>query len=85
MRETIICYDICCPRRLGKMHRYLRKCAVPIQHSVFLFIGSARQLEQCMQEAKEIIDAKEDDLRAYPLPSYGLKARLGKPVLPSKW
>lgn len=82
MKEIIICYDICSPRRLARMHRLLKRKAVPLQHSVFLFTGSIRQLEKCLEEAKEIIDKKEDDLRAYPLPSRGLKARLGKPVLP---
>lgn len=94
MKETIICYDISSPRRLGRIHRFLKKKAVPLQHSVFLFTGSTEQLEKCLAEAKSIIDKKEDDLRAYPLPSYGLKARLGKPVfpvgiqlanMPSKW
>jgi len=82
MKEIIICYDICSPKRLSKMHRFLKKEAVPLQHSVFLFTGSTRQLEQCMSKAEKLINKKEDDLRAYPLPSRGLKARLGKPVLP---
>ena len=32
MRETIICYDICCPRRLGRIHRYLKRVALSLIH-----------------------------------------------------
>lgn len=82
MSEFVICYDIADPRRLGRLHRFLKKCAVPIQYSVFLFVGDDRQLDRCMEAAAKLIDGKQDDLRAYPLPSRGLKARLGRPSLP---
>lgn len=82
MSEFVICYDIANPRRLGRVHRYLKKRAVPLQYSVFLFVGDDRQLDQCMRDATRLIDEREDDLRAYPLPSRGLKARIGRPALP---
>lgn len=82
MTDYVICYDISNPRRLGRLFRFLRKCAVPLQYSVFLFTGDDRQLDRCMAKAAGFIDTKEDDLRAYPLPVRGLKARLGKPALP---
>ncbi|ABI60448.1 MULTISPECIES: CRISPR-associated endonuclease Cas2 [Nitrosomonas] len=82
MSDFIICYDITHPRRLARLHRYLVKRAVPLQYSVFLFSGDDRQLEHCMQGAIELIDEKVDDLRVYPLPSRGLKARIGQPALP---
>ncbi len=82
MRETIICYDICSPKRLVRLHRFLKTRAVPLQYSVFLFTGSERRLTQCLEEAALLIDPSKDDLRAYPLPARGLKARLGKPILP---
>ncbi|GHU27445.1 CRISPR-associated endoribonuclease Cas2 2 [Betaproteobacteria bacterium] len=80
--NTIICYDIADPKRLVRLYRYLLKQAVPIQYSVFLFEGDDRQLRACLETAAEQIDKKEDDLRAYPLPQRGLKARVGRPVLP---
>jgi CRISPR-associated endonuclease Cas2 len=80
--EFVICYDIADPRRLGRLHRYLKKRAVTLQYSVFLFVGDDRQLDRCMEGAAKLIDAKEDDLRAYPLPGRGLKARIGCPALP---
>lgn len=83
MSDTLICYDITDPRRLNRLHRYLQGCAVALQYSVFLFTGDNRQLQKCLETARSLIDEKEDDLRAYPLPQRGLRARLGKPVLPA--
>lgn len=80
--EYIICYDICDPRRLGRIHRYLKRYAIALQYSVFLYTGDSRRFERCMQGAVALIDETEDDLRAYPLPQRGLKARLGRPALP---
>lgn len=82
MTDYVICYDICDPRRLARLARYLVKRAVRMQYSVFLFQGDDRQLERCIQGAAELIDPQEDDLRVYPLPVRGLKARLGRPILP---
>jgi CRISPR-associated protein Cas2 len=78
----IICYDIADPKRLQRLHRHLLKQAIPIQYSVFLFVGDERQLNACLEAAAVQIDPQEDDLRAYPLPQRGLKARVGRPVLP---
>ncbi len=82
MTDTIICYDISSPKRLGRVFRLLKKCALPLQYSVFLFSGDDRQLDRCLAQAAGLIDAQEDDLRAYPLPKRGFKARLGKAALP---
>jgi CRISPR-associated protein Cas2 len=82
MTDTLICYDITDPKRLGRVFRYLKKRAMPLQYSVFLFSGDDRQLERCLAGAAALIDGKNDDLRAYPLPARGFKARLGKAALP---
>jgi CRISPR-associated protein Cas2 len=82
MSEYIICYDITSPRRLRRMHRFLKKHAVALQYSVFFFTGDDRQLDRLLAMAQTHIDPKTDDLRAYPLATRGLKARLGKPALP---
>jgi CRISPR-associated protein Cas2 len=82
MRDYIICYDISNPDRLNRLHRYLLKHAIPIQYSVFLFSGDDRKLQVCLDAAAPIIDSREDDLRAYPLPTRGLKVRMGRPTLP---
>lgn len=82
MRETIICYDICCPRRLGRIHRYLKRVACPLQYSVFMFTGTAVQLERCLARLSELMDPREDDIRAYPLPERGYRMCFGKATLP---
>lgn len=82
MTDFIVCYDISHPKRLGRLFRFLKKCATPLQYSVFLFSGDDRQLARCLEKAVQYIDPQQDDLRAYPLPARGFKARLGKPALP---
>ena len=82
MTDTLICYDIAHPRRLVRMHRTLKKHAVALQYSVFLFTGDERRLDRVLDEVSQLIDPAEDDLRAYPLPKRGFKARLGKASLP---
>lgn len=82
MTDYVICYDISHPKRLARVFRFLKKCAMPLQYSVFLFSGDDRQLARIMEKLVPLIDPKEDDLRAYPLPKRGFKARLGKATLP---
>lgn len=83
MREYIICYDITDPRRLGRIHRALKKTALPMQYSVFLFSGTPEQLGLCLDRLEAIMDPDTDDIRAYPLPQRGLRLALGPGALPS--
>lgn len=82
MSEFVVCYDVADPKRLARLHRFLKKHTFPLQYSVFFFTGDDRQLDHLLATAEHYIDPKVDDLRAYPLPARGLKARLGKPALP---
>ena len=82
IRETIICYDIADPKRLGRIHRCLKRQAMPFQYSVFLFVGDDRQLQRCLDELAAIMDPAHDDIRAYPLPKRGLRINMGQPTLP---
>ena len=81
--EFLIAYDITCPRRLARMHRYLTRVAVPIEYSVFFATGELSSIMLILTEAASLIDKRSDDLRCYPLPSRGLKTRLGRATLPS--
>ena len=82
MAEYLICYDISCPRRLVRIHRYLKRVAYPLQYSVFLFTGTAPQLERCLARLSHLMDARADDIRAYPLPERGYRMCFGKAPLP---
>jgi len=81
--EFLIAYDITCPRRLVRLHRYLCKVAVPIEYSVFFATGEFSWVMAILTEAAALIDKRSDDLRCYPLPSRGMKTRLGRATLPS--
>jgi CRISPR-associated protein Cas2 len=82
MADYLIAYDICSPRRLAQVHRYLRKLAVPIEYSVFYATCDPRRIVDIMAELGARIDPACDDLRCYPLPQRGLKLRLGRATLP---
>lgn len=82
MTETLICYDIANPRRLGRVHRYLKRHACAVQYSVFLFTGTREQLERCLAQLEKLMEPKEDDIRAYPLPQRGYRLSVGKSTLP---
>lgn len=80
--DFIIAYDITDPRRLQRLHRYLAQHALPIEYSVFYATEDVRTISTILAEAAKIIDPRRDDLRCYPLPERGLRARLGKATLP---
>ncbi len=82
MHEYVICYDVRCPRRLGRIHRALKGQALALQYSVFLFSGTEGQLQRCLAQLERLMDTQQDDIRAYPLPARGLRWCLGQPVLP---
>ena len=82
MTEHLICYDIRCPRRLGRIHRALKGQAMALQYSVFLFSGTEAQLQHCLAQLERLMDKQQDDIRAYPLPQRGLRLVLGASVLP---
>jgi CRISPR-associated protein Cas2 len=81
-RNWLIAYDIADPRRLGKVHRYLKGYAVPVQYSVFVFQGSQIALECVLSGIAARIEPDADDVRAYHLPSRCEVAMLGRQNLP---
>ncbi len=77
-RDHIIAYDIGEPRRLCRIHRYLKKRAMPIQYSVFLIKCTPERLSLIMDELKEMIDPAIDDIRSYTLPKKAKIITLGQ-------
>jgi CRISPR-associated protein Cas2 len=80
-RLHLICYDIACPRRLGRVHRYLRVRAAPVQYSVFVAQLNRREASALVGGLANQINPREDDVRIYPLPEKLALRRLGRGVL----
>jgi len=81
-RLHIVCYDIADPKRLVRVHRCLVKAAVPLQYSVFLAHVNKKELTTLLAEIEQIMDCREDDVRAYPLPTRLEFVQLGRQPLP---
>lgn len=63
----LIAYDVCCPRRLRRVARFLEKHAIRCQKSVFVFRGAAQKLNGIMDEVAKLIDEDEDLVQAWKL------------------
>ncbi|HWP84883.1 MAG TPA: CRISPR-associated endonuclease Cas2 [Terriglobia bacterium] len=81
-RNWLIAYDIRNPRRLSKVHRYLKRHAIPVQYSVFVYYGNSIQLDRLLSDLASRIEAAADDVRAYHLPDRCEVAMLGRQSLP---
>lgn len=82
-RLYLICYDVADPRRLQRVHYYLKHHALAVQYSVFLARVSERRLDSILAGVAERIDPQEDDVRAYPLPADCQPVSLGRQYFPS--
>lgn len=83
-RGWLITYDITEPRRLQRLHRFLRRHATPVQYSVFFFEGSAARMGQLMSQVESRIDPDTDDVRAYQLPDKLSLDTFGRGSLPAE-
>ncbi len=64
----LIAYDVRDPKRLQRVHRYLRKRAFAAQESVFIVHADAGALADLEQELRTLVDQRKDDLRRYAIP-----------------
>ncbi len=67
-RLYLVSYDVRDPRRLQRVHRFLKQRAVALQYSVFVFEGTDADCRTVRQGLAEEIDPEEDDVRIYALP-----------------
>ncbi len=87
----LIAYDIGEPRRLQRVHRVLKRRAMPVQESVFFFEGHEGALRRLLDDVAEVMSLREDDLRAWPVDRIGAAwmygaGDLGRRVLaPGGW
>jgi CRISPR-associated protein Cas2 len=65
----LLCYDIADPKRLGRVHRCLKKHGLPVQYSVFTADLNRLQVESLLEQCTRLIDLREDDVRCYTLPA----------------
>jgi CRISPR-associated protein Cas2 len=80
-KAHIITYDIGDPKRLTRIHRYLKKLAMPIQYSVFLIECNTKELQEVRDHLQEMINPKQDDIRIYTLPLKPVIMTLGQQAL----
>jgi CRISPR-associated endonuclease Cas2 len=65
----MLCYDIADIRRLGKVHRIMKKHGIAAQRSVFFVQGTEKEMNQLLDLIGRELKPKEDDIRAYPVES----------------
>lgn len=63
----MVAYDIASPKRLGKIHRLLKKRGLAVQKSIFLVNGDEKSLNRLLDQLADIMNLKQDDIRAYPI------------------
>ncbi len=78
----IACYDIADPRRLQRIHRYLKGIGIPLQYSVFLLYLNRDGLARVVRRLERLVDPREDDVRIYPLPQKPDWLWWGRPLMP---
>jgi CRISPR-associated protein Cas2 len=64
----LIAYDVRDPKRLRRVHYYLRKRAQAVQKSVFILDADAAGLVEIETGLRALVDTREDDLRRYAIP-----------------
>lgn len=63
----LLAYDIRDPKRLQRVHYYLRKRALAAQQSVFFLHVTDAELERMLDAVAARTDRHRDDVRAYPI------------------
>ncbi len=81
-RPWLIAYDITSPRRLRRVHAFLKQHGIPVQYSVFLVYADRTRLDAILEGLAERIHPRSDDVRAYRLPAELWYKSLGAPTLP---
>lgn len=81
-RTWLIAYDITSPKRLARVHRYLKTVAVPVQYSVFAAEENEPGIRRIRDAIAQEINPKTDDVRIYPLPKNLEIYHYGRRTLP---
>ncbi|TCO80597.1 CRISPR-associated Cas2 family protein [Plasticicumulans lactativorans] len=81
-RLYLIAYDIADPHRLARVARCLERIGTRVQYSVFIAELTPDELADAIADLARLIDPREDDVRAYPLPHVVDAALLGRQIFP---
>lgn len=79
----LVSYDIANAKRLGRVHRCLKKQGIPVQYSVFTVELRRGALLRLLATIERIIHSREDDVRCYALSGKLAFDVLGKQFFPS--
>ncbi|MDP2824005.1 MAG: CRISPR-associated endonuclease Cas2 [Sulfuritalea sp.] len=63
----LVCYDVSCPKRLYRVHRYLLGFKVGGQKSFFECWFTPAELREARRELAALIDANEDRVHIFQL------------------
>jgi CRISPR-associated protein Cas2 len=69
VKTWLVAYDIRAPRRLKRVHRFLRREGLAVQYSAFCVDANDLQLLQMLVQLEKLLDSSFDDLRAYHMPA----------------
>lgn len=81
--ELLVCYDICDPRRLQRVHRCMLRWGLPIQYSVFYCKLKPRARRGMENQLRGLIDERSDDIRVYGIKSLTAIEFIGKRAMSS--
>jgi CRISPR-associated protein Cas2 len=84
MPHYLICYDIANPKRLGRVHRRTVKHALFVQYSIYYLEGDRLNLQALLDDLRDVIDEKEDDVRAYTVSPISDAIQIGRSWLPEE-
>jgi CRISPR-associated protein Cas2 len=67
----MLAYDIREPKRLRRVHYFIKKHGTALQKSVFLLQVDTTRLQEIISEIQSRVKDREDDVRIYPLRNPG--------------
>ena len=80
--RRLMVYDICCKKRLQKVHKRCTQDAISMQNSVFLFQGSLLNWTILWADLQKIIDITSDSFWIFELDQSLYFRQLGCKPLP---
>jgi len=63
----MLVYDVREPKRLQKIHYFMKKHGIAMQKSVFILKIDNTGLYKVISGVKELVNNREDDVRIYPI------------------